>query len=248
MRDLTTDRPNKTESPISVDAGHFQFETDLLNVTIDRTVDDATQVATQTETYAMNMINLKWGLAHFTDLQLVLEMLTLVRATTGGSTTSNPGFGNTTVRWKFNFFGNDSGETSMGAIPFATFPTSMTILGRHKYVEGGIILPFAMNMPMGWSLGAQAQVQWMKNQDNNAYHTEFINSVTVDHDIYKGLGGYMELWSLASVENGAQWELTGDIGFTWEFVKNWQWDVGVNIGLTPAADDWQPFLGLSAKI
>jgi hypothetical protein len=70
----------------------------------------------------------------------------------------------------------------------------------------------------------------------------------VDHDIYKGLGGYMELWSLASVENGAQWELTGDIGFTWEFVKNWQWDVGVNIGLTPAADDWQPFLGLSAKI
>ena len=30
MRDFVTDRPDRTESPISVDAGHFQIETDLL--------------------------------------------------------------------------------------------------------------------------------------------------------------------------------------------------------------------------
>ena len=29
MREMSTDRPDKTESPYTVDAGHFQIETDL---------------------------------------------------------------------------------------------------------------------------------------------------------------------------------------------------------------------------
>ena len=31
MREFNTDRPDKTESPYTVDAGHFQFEMDVLN-------------------------------------------------------------------------------------------------------------------------------------------------------------------------------------------------------------------------
>ena len=30
LRDLATDRPDKTESPITVDAGRFQIEADIL--------------------------------------------------------------------------------------------------------------------------------------------------------------------------------------------------------------------------
>ena len=29
MREMSTDRPDKTESPYTVDAGHFQIESDL---------------------------------------------------------------------------------------------------------------------------------------------------------------------------------------------------------------------------
>src|SRR4051794_2985518 len=35
MRELSADRPDKTESPYTVDAGHFQLETDLANYTHD---------------------------------------------------------------------------------------------------------------------------------------------------------------------------------------------------------------------
>ena len=31
MREMSTDRPDKTESPYTVDAGHFQIEWDLFN-------------------------------------------------------------------------------------------------------------------------------------------------------------------------------------------------------------------------
>ena len=33
MRDFNTDRPPKANSPYTVDAGHFQYETDLVNFT-----------------------------------------------------------------------------------------------------------------------------------------------------------------------------------------------------------------------
>ncbi len=32
MREMSTDRPDKTESPYTVDAGHFQWEMDLANL------------------------------------------------------------------------------------------------------------------------------------------------------------------------------------------------------------------------
>ena len=35
MRELTPDRPDKTESPYTVDAGHFQLEMDFANFTLD---------------------------------------------------------------------------------------------------------------------------------------------------------------------------------------------------------------------
>ena len=36
MREFATDRPDKTESAYSVDAGHFQFETDILIFSSDK--------------------------------------------------------------------------------------------------------------------------------------------------------------------------------------------------------------------
>ena len=35
LRDLSTDRPDLTESPYTVDAGHVQWEIDLFNATYD---------------------------------------------------------------------------------------------------------------------------------------------------------------------------------------------------------------------
>src|SRR5687767_5025731 len=77
MRDMSTDRPDKTESPYTVDAGHFQFETDLLSYTRDR--DKTGGGDTRTDAYAIAPVNLKVGLLNQVDLQVVLDTYNRVR-------------------------------------------------------------------------------------------------------------------------------------------------------------------------
>ena len=55
----------------------------------------------------------------------------------------------------------------------------------------------------------------------------------------------MEFFSSVSTERGAGWVGTVDIGFTYALTKNMQLDAGINLGVTRAADDWNPFIGLS---
>src|SRR5438093_4618914 len=78
VREMTTDRPDKTESPFTVDAGHFQIEADILHYTYDRY--NPAHTDTRIETVSIAPMNLKVGLRNGVDLQLVLETYTSVRA------------------------------------------------------------------------------------------------------------------------------------------------------------------------
>src|SRR5437773_1104630 len=71
LREFTTDRPDKTESPYTVDAGHFQFEMDLVNYTYDH--EKSGGVTHRVDGLAIAPINMKVGLCNRLDAQLVLE-------------------------------------------------------------------------------------------------------------------------------------------------------------------------------
>jgi len=42
-------------------------------------------------------------------------------------------------------------------------------------------------------------------------------------------------------------EVYGNAGVTWEVRRDWVWDAGVRVGLTAAAVDFSPFVGLSVR-
>jgi len=46
-------------------------------------------------------------------------------------------------------------------------------------------------------------------------------------------------------ERGSRWVGTFDMGLIYELTTNFQLDAGVNIGITRAAEDWNPFLGMT---
>jgi hypothetical protein len=104
-----------------------------------------------------------------------------------------------------------------------------------------------MDLPSDWGFGAQAEVDWLQDANRSDYHPEFLNTVTVSHDIAGKLGGYVELFSNVSTERGAKWIATFDFGFTYAVTRDIQLDAGLNIGLTDAADDLNPFIGLSMR-
>jgi hypothetical protein len=86
----------------------------------------------------------------------------------------------------------------------------------------------------------------IRNMARGGYHEEAIQTITVGHDIGKW-SGYPELFSHVSNEPHAGWAATFDCGASYRLTRDVQLDAGVNIGLTSAADDVNPFVGLSVR-
>lgn len=246
LRELSTDRPDKTESPYTVDAGHFQAEIDLLSYSYDR--DNVERADRTVETFAIAPINFKIGLLNNMDLQIVVETYNIQRTRDRDARANEQisGLGDVTVRWKTNLWGNDGGNTAFGVMPFVKFPTNQHGLGNDA-VEGGIILPLAVSLPADFNLGAMTEVDFVQNEDSSDYHGEFINSITVGHSIVGELSGYVEFFSNVSTERNAEWVGTFDFGFTYGIGPNVQLDAGMNVGVTESADDLNPFVGLSVR-
>ena len=244
MRELATDRPDKTESPYTVDAGHFQFEMDVLNYSYDRY--NTARADTRTESVAIAPINFKAGLCNRVDLQVVVQSYSSVRAhdRAAGVVEKQRGFGDVIPRLKVNVWGNDGGATAFGVMPFVKLPTNQDRLGNNS-VEGGVIFPLAVQLPKGWSLGLMTEWDFIRDGAGTGHHPEFINSITCGHDIAGHLGGYLEFFSAVSTETGSRWVGTVDVGLTYELTQDIHLDAGVNFGLTRAADDLNPFFGIS---
>jgi hypothetical protein len=104
-----------------------------------------------------------------------------------------------------------------------------------------------VELPREWELGTQVEVDHLQDSTASSYHQEFAHTVTVSHDIVGKLAGYVELVNSVSNESHSAWVATFDFGFTYAVSRDVRLDAGMNIGLTDAADDFNPFLGLSMR-
>ena len=120
MRPLSTDRPDATESPYTVDAGHLQLEADVVAYLRDVGRDDGAHL----RGWAFPITNLKLGLTNGIDAQLVVETFRWEENTDAGSEATVDGFGDLVLRGKFNLWGNDEGPTAFALLPFVKFPTA----------------------------------------------------------------------------------------------------------------------------
>ena len=244
LREMNTDRPDKTESPYTLDAGHFQLEMDLVSYSYDGYTEPAG--GARTESWAIAPFNIKAGLLNNVDLQLVVGTYNTVRSREPLNVSHRQGFGDVMPRLKVNFWGNDGGPTALGAMPWVKLPLNQDGLGNNS-VETGLIIPFSLELPAGFGLGAMTEVDFIRNNGRAGHHAEFINSVTVGHDLGAKLGAYVEFFSAVSRERDAAWIGTLDLGLTYAVTTSFQLDAGVNIGLTRSADDLNPFVGLSFR-
>ncbi|HXG49461.1 MAG TPA: transporter [Methylomirabilota bacterium] len=246
LRALSTDRPDKTESAYTVDAGHFQIEIDVVNYTHDH--DSGGGTDTTVDAWAIAPINFKIGLRNNVDFQAVIGTYHHLRTEdeVAARRTVQQGFGDVVNRLKINLWGNDGGPTAMAVMPFIKYPTAQDHLGNSG-VEGGVIIPLAVALPAGWGMGVMTELDIARDEVGHSYHAEFVNSITFARDIVGNLGGYVEFWSMVSTERGADWAGTFDVGLTYGLSDNIQLDAGINIGVTDSADDFNPFVGVSFR-
>jgi hypothetical protein len=245
LRELSTDRPDQTESPYTVDAGHWQIETDVVNYTYDRDQSGGGDV--RTKDLSLAAMNLKLGLLNNVDLQLMVD--SYVRSEVddhgNGITDKASGFGDITTRVKINLWGNDGGPTAFAVMPFVKWPLSESGV-RNGETEGGVIFNLGYELPRGWGSAVMTEVDFVSDGAGGRA-TEWINSITFAHDLTERLGVYFELFTVTGDAPGYKWQGQFDVGFTYAMRADIQLDFGCNFGVTKSAPDYQPFIGFSRR-
>jgi hypothetical protein len=242
LRTMDTDGPGATESPYTVDAGHFQIELTFLAYASERDPFDGETY--KLDAWAFAPIILKVGLLNQLDAQLVLEPYQIVKERIGSRQMTSRGFGDLTLRLKHNIWGNDGGRTALAMTPYVKFPTSAEGLGNNS-VEGGLILPLSVDLPEDFWLGLTTRFDAVRDWASDGYHAEFMNSIAFGHELFAEVFGYVEFFSLVSAEGDGDWVGTFNMGLIYSLTANLQLNAGVNIGLTRSAYDWNPFAGVA---
>ena len=247
LRELTTDRPDLTESPMTVDAGRVQAEINAFGFSRSRR--DGEGVETDSFEYATT--NLRLGLTHNTEINVVLQPYGLVRSRPGSDLGSDrdDGIGGIDIRGKLNLFGNDAfentGDTALALLPFVTLPTDRDNGISPEDVEGGLIVPFAVVLPEGFGLGINGGVTATKNDEGSGYHAEYLASAALSLEWTNRFGSYWEIATVLGTDDPRGEILLLGMGFTYAVDHNIQLDGGINFGVTSASDRFNPFAGIT---
>jgi len=247
MRDLEPDRPDQTEGPYTIDAGHYQIESDFISYTYDRVMPGRQNVRAQSlvaldPTLRVGLLNNVEG-----DLSITPFLWEKTDDIDRHRTDTRSGFGDTILRAKINLWGNDEGKTAFGLIPFVKLPTSSDHL-TNPFVEGGLILPFNIVLPEETEIGMMTEVDARHDDAGSGDHAEWINSIVLQKGIIKEtLGAYIEFFSLVSNQRHAGPVETVDVGLLYAVSADIQLDTGCNFGVTRPATDFNPFIGFTVR-
>jgi Putative MetA-pathway of phenol degradation len=241
-RAYNTDRPSKTDSPYTIDAGVFQIESDVANWTLDY------ENGVQVRTWTIGNTNFKLGLTNWMDLQIFPQFYvnTRTRGPDFGTPVENDGFGDTTVRLKINLLGNDGGKLVIGFVSSLKIPTNTSHTGNHVW-EPGFGLPVNYSLPWGFTLFAQTRIDILNQPGSSNMRVQWQNPIGLSRTIIGNLSGYVEFYNAISTGRYQTWIGTLDTGLIYQVTPNFSVDINSFFGLTDSAPDYNVFVGFGRR-
>ena len=240
LRGFDTDRPPKANSPYTIDAGHFQYETDLA------VFGYGNANGVRTDAWTVFDPTLKLGLTNTIDVELQLTPYESVATQGAAGTARQSGLGDTFARLKINVLGNDQGAFSVALLPYIKLPTANSALGNGK-VEGGLIVPVSVSAPGGFTVIVMPEGDYLKDTGDSGYHVAFDFLVNVSHPLNSRWTFFTEAFTTQSFHAGDKPVYTLDEALTCALGKNLQLDFGGNFSLNGAAPRAQLYTGLSQR-
>jgi Putative MetA-pathway of phenol degradation len=245
LRTFAPDRPPKANSAYTVDAGHFQIETDLVNYSFTNFAGVSTHVY-----QALDPV-WKVGLTNWADFELQFDgyqNATLRDNATGAVIAHGFGFGDVLLRTKINVFGNDGGNAALAVIPYVKLPSNTPVISN-GVVESGVIAPLALTLPQDFSATFQTEFDALKDADDSRRHANFANLANISHPVpgIDNLSAVIEIFAAVGTDKATPSVYTFDTALTYTIGKNIQIDAGVDFGLNRAAPKEQIFAGISAR-
>jgi Putative MetA-pathway of phenol degradation len=241
-RAYNTDRPSKTDSPYTIDAGVFQIESDVVNWTTD------VQHHVRVRAWVIGNTNFKLGLTNWMDLQVFPQLY--VNTRTSGSRFGKPldqdGFGDTTVRLKINLVGNDGGKLAIALVSSLKIPTNTDHFANHVW-EPGFGLPVNYSLPWGFTWFGQTRIDILDQPRSSDMRVQWQNPIGVSRTIIGKLSGYVEFYDAVSTGRNHPWIGTIDTGLICQVTPNSSIDINSFFGVTDSAPDCNVFVGFAQR-
>ncbi|UOR05263.1 transporter [Hymenobacter aerilatus] len=241
MRPMVPDRPGITESPYTVDAGHFQLESDGLRLINSRDGD------ARDRSLYLNHVLMKIGLTNQTDFQIGLNSYTISKHWEDKATAEperQARMGDMVVRLKRNIIGDDNKPFALAAIGYVRLPTGKQV--GDGAVEYGVLVPAIYKLPNDWNVGAQTAAEWMYNRESAVHYLQLTPTFTIDKEFTEWLEGFVEVVGRWDTRQNS-WQASLNLGPQFDISKNLQFDIGTHLALNRQTDH-EYFVGFSFRL
>lgn len=243
LRELSTDRPGKSHSSKTVDAGHFQIESDFITYAWD----PGRGGHPTTRNYSIATPILKVGATNSVDIEIATSLFNHLRQSDGAATLTARGFGDTSVGAKINLFGNDGGDRSLALMPFVKLPTAEQGIGN-GYAEFTLNVPYTMELTKPWSLTLEPNFGVLRNSSNTAYRQNYGFIANLNRPVFfDKLTAAIEIAVDFSSEGRSETKVSIDPSIQWLVTPNLQLDAGIYIGLNKATPKYIAYTGVSYR-
>ena len=243
LRSLCTDRPTKSTGPCTVDAGHWQVESDIYNWT----QQSLGGVTTTTELFTNT--TLKLGVTNTLDVEVNIAPYERITTRSGGVTTTAEGVGDLYLRAKWAPIGDDGGSFAFALVPYVKVPTASHSIGNGE-VEGGVVAPIQFTLSNNLQVLFDPEIDVLADASGSGYHANTISLVSLTYPVSKTVNVSAELWGDANFDpSGTVSQASFDLGAAWIPAKqpDLQFDGGVNLGLNKATPGVQAYVGISHR-
>lgn len=226
-------RAQSTESARTVEPGKFLVEMDGLTLSYNR----ADAAGNRYDAVGIASTLVTTGLTSSVDLQVGFDLFWREKIDLRGSHNSHSGIGDLYFRTKWTFWRDDKRGAAAAVIPYVKVPSNRDGIGNDS-IEGGVIVPWEMELGAGFTAGAQARWDVVRNDADNGYDAQWEVSGYVHRTLGLGIGVYAEA-ALNAASTGWR-DRSGKIGVgaLWRWSERLDFDYEIMHGLNRQESAW----------
>lgn len=236
-------RAQVTETTQTIEPGGVLMRMDAISFGID----PDTTAPNQYRALALGTTIVSAGLTSTLDAEVGAQLFLRNTFSTNGTDHTDSGVGDVMLRTKWTFWRDPSSGEAAAVIPYVMVPTNSSAVGNNS-VEGGVILPWSMDIGAGAKAAAMVEWDEFRNVANTRYDTRWYSSAYLKWELGSTLGAYAEATLSDSTAGSSTFAGTAGGGATLSISKNFEWDFEVSRVLGSGRSAWAEVLRFRWRI
>ncbi|MFI5335853.1 MAG: transporter [Opitutales bacterium] len=232
-----------TEEPQTIEPGRALVRMDAITLGIARN----TAAPFQYNALALGTGTVSYGITDTLDIGVGAQLYLRDTVNVLGQNQTHSGIGAVTLRTKWEFLKDQSSGQQAAIIPYVILPTHSNVVGNNA-VQGGVILPWTIDLAAGIKFGAQFEWDELRNAANTRYDTRWYGSCDVKWELGRLLGVYAEATLSDSTAGSSTFAGTVGGGATLSLSNNFQWDFEMSKVVGPNQNPWTKVVRFNWKI